>query len=150
MKDRQGVTFQERILALRLADREPSCHQLGKADLLTHAFSLKRRPQEPSRRLLTLPRTCAASLNDVTITEEAVRSHLKDINTKKAPGTDEVSPRLLRRSTVKLTKPLTHIFRHCLQQRVVMEREERHTSAQKEPEVRARKLPTHLFPIGRH
>ena len=115
VKDRQGVTFQERIPALRKPDGELAITSQAKADLLAHAFSQKMKTQEPERRLPTLPRISATSLDGVVITEEAVMRHLKGINTKKAPGPDDVSPHLLRRCAAQLTRPLTFIFRHCLQ-----------------------------------
>ena len=37
-----------------------------------------------------------------------------DVDTKKAPGPDGVSPFLLKRCAGELSKPLTHIFQQCL------------------------------------
>ncbi|MPC94762.1 putative RNA-directed DNA polymerase from transposon X-element [Portunus trituberculatus] len=47
--------------------------------------------------------------------EAAVTKLLRSTDTRKAPGHDDVSPFLLKHCAEELTKPLTHIFRQCLQ-----------------------------------
>ena len=52
------------------------------------------------------------------ITEEAVKRHLKGANTKKAPGSDDLSPHLLKHCAKELSGSLALVFRQCLQSRV--------------------------------
>ena len=59
-----------------------------KADLFVREFSQKMRTPEPYRQLPILPHLVASNLESVITTEEAIKRHLKNVNTKKAPGYD--------------------------------------------------------------
>ena len=114
VKERQGVASHDRIPALNKPDGGLALSSLEKADLLAQTFSQKMRTPDPDRQLPALPRPVASSLEEVLITEDAVRRHLKEVNTKKAPGPDGVSPHLLKHCAEELIKPLVTIFQQCL------------------------------------
>ena len=115
VKKHQGLTPQERIPPLRKPDGDLAITSREKADLLACHFSQKMTTQEPDRQPPILPPLTASRLGSVIVSEDAVRRHLRGVNTKKAPGPDGVSPHLLRRCSDELTSPLTQIFRQCLQ-----------------------------------
>lgn len=115
VKEQQGLTPQERIPPLRKPDGDLAITSREKADLLACHFSQKMTTQEPDRQPPTLPQLIASRLESVLISEDAVRRHLRGVNTRKAPGPDSVSPYLLRRCSDELTSPLAQIFRRCLQ-----------------------------------
>ena len=103
---------------MRKPDGDMAITSQDKADLLAREFSQNMRTLEPDRQLPILPRLVASSLESVIISEEAVRRHLKNVNTKKAPGPDGVSPHLLKHCAEELTRPMVMIFRQYLLVRV--------------------------------
>ena len=114
VKERHGVASQERIPSMTKPDGDMAITSQDKADHLAREFSQKMRIPEPDRQLPTLPRLVALSLESVMISEEAVRRHLKSVNTKKASGPDGVSPHLLKHCT----RSLVMIFHQFLLVRV--------------------------------
>ena len=85
-----------------------------KADLLAAHFSNKMTVEEPDRQPPYLPRLGNLVLDSLEVTEGNVAKHLRDINTRKAPGPDNISPFLLKHCAEELSRPLTCIFRQCL------------------------------------
>lgn len=72
---------------------------------------------EPDRQLPALPRLTVSRLEGVAISEDAIRRHLRDVNTRKAPGPDSVTPHL-KKCAVELAGPLAQMFPCCLQRGV--------------------------------
>ena len=114
VKQRQGTVTQERIPPLRTAAGDMEVTNQAKAELLAAHFSSKMATEEPNRQPPRLPRLGNQTLDDLVIAEDVVRKLLRDVNTKKAPGPDGVSPFLLKHCAGELSHPLTLIFRQCL------------------------------------
>ena len=55
-----------------------------------------------------------ATFTDTLITTEKVRQHHKNLDTKKAPDPDNISPILLKRCAIHLAVPITMIYRLCI------------------------------------
>ncbi len=88
-----------------------------KTDLLVRQFAEKMTTPEPDRQLPALPRLTVSRLEGVAISEDAIRRHLRDVNTRKAPGPDSVTPHL-KKCAVELAGPLAQMFPCCLQRGV--------------------------------
>ena len=114
VKQRQGTVTQERIPPLRAAAGHLVVANQDKAALLAEHFSGKMSTDDPERQPPRLTRLCDQSLETLVVDEAEVSRLLRAVNTKKAPGPDDVSPFLLKHCAEALSKPLTHIFRQCL------------------------------------
>ena len=57
----------------------------------------------------------ANTLDHIHITEEQVLNCLDKLNVKKTPGTDTISPRMLKEAKDEFLKPLTSLFNKSLQ-----------------------------------
>ena len=114
VKQKQGSTSHERIPALKLPAGDLATGGQEKADLLARHFSNKMTTDEPDRLPPVLPQLCETRLDNLVFTEGVVYKHLKNINTKKAPGPDNLSPFLLKHCAEELAGPLTIIFQQCL------------------------------------
>ena len=53
-------------------------------------------------------------LEEINITEEAVKKKLKNLNANKSPGPDKIHPRILKELHEPLSKPLTLLFRDAV------------------------------------
>ncbi|KAG0710332.1 hypothetical protein GWK47_023035 [Chionoecetes opilio] len=73
------------------------------------------RTQDPERHPPRLARLCHLGLDSPVVTEDSMARLLRTVNIEKAPGSDGVSPFLLKYCTEELTRPLTRIFQQCLQ-----------------------------------
>ena len=100
VKEKQGITSQERVLVLTKPCGNLAVSSQEKADL-AEVFSEKMRNPEPDRWSLPLPRLGTSNTESMVITEAAVRRHLKGVNVKKASGPDGVSPHLLKHCAVE-------------------------------------------------
>ena len=114
VKQKQGTVKQERIPPLRNAAGHLVVANQAKAELLAEHFSSKMSTDDPERQPPRLTRLCDQSLDTLVVDEAVVSGLLRTVNTKKAPGPDDVSPFLLKHCAEALSKPLTHIFRQCL------------------------------------
>ena len=115
VKQNQGTITQERIPPLKTATGNLAVANQAKAELLAAHFSGKMTTEEPDRQPPQLTRLCDHTLDHLMISEDTVVKLLRSTNTRKAPGPDNISPFLLKHCAEELTKPLTHIFRQCLQ-----------------------------------
>ncbi|XP_045112274.1 uncharacterized protein LOC123505177 [Portunus trituberculatus] len=115
VKQRQGTVTQERIPPLKTASGNLAVANQDKAELLAAHFSGKMTTEEPDSQPPQLTRLCDVTLDHLQLSEAAVTKLLRSTDTRKAPGPDDVSPFLMKHCAEELTKPLTHIFRQCLQ-----------------------------------
>ena len=77
-------------------------------------FSSKMATKEPKRQPLYLIPLCNLPLDNILITEDVVARYLRNVNTRKAPEPDGMSPFLLKHCAWERSKILTHIFQQCL------------------------------------
>ncbi|XP_050691050.1 uncharacterized protein LOC126982782 [Eriocheir sinensis] len=113
VKERHGTITQDRIPPLKTPAGGLEVKNQDKADLATH-FTSKMTVEEPDRHPPLLPRLGNFVLENLVITEGTVAKHLRDTNTRKPPGTDDISPFQLKHCAGELSHPLTRIFRQCL------------------------------------
>ena len=114
VKQRQGIATQERIPPLKTRAGSLAVTNQAKADLLAEHFSSKMTTEEPNREPPHLLPLCDTRLDSLVVRENIVARLLRDLNTRKAPGPDGVSPFLLKRCAGELSNPLTRIFQQCL------------------------------------
>ena len=70
-------------------------------------------PTLPTRPLETLP------LDSITITEEAVLKKLKNLDSTKSPGPDEIHPRILKETAIAIAPALTLLYNKSIKSRNV-------------------------------
>lgn len=114
VKENQGLTSHDRVPALTKPCGGLAVTSQEKADVLAQMFSEKMRTPEPEKQPPPLPRLAVANINNIVVTRDAVRRHLKGVNVRKAPGPDGVSPHFLKHCADELTTPLANIFHQCL------------------------------------
>ncbi|XP_045104363.1 uncharacterized protein LOC123499894 [Portunus trituberculatus] len=77
-------------------------------------FAAKMHIPEPDRTPQMLPQIVSEKLISVETSEAEVKVLLRDLDDKKAVGSDSISPRLLRQCAEELACPLAAIFNHSL------------------------------------
>ncbi|KAK8395471.1 hypothetical protein O3P69_006263 [Scylla paramamosain] len=101
VKQRQGMVTQERIPLFKTATGNLVVANQDKAELLAAHFSSRgARPAAPTPHPSKRP--------------DPGSRHLSSVNTRKSPGSDNVSPFLLKHCVEELTRPFTRIFRQRL------------------------------------
>lgn len=118
VKEKQGISKQERIPVLNKPDGTLATRSQEKAELLAIMFSNKMTITEPERHPPALPQLCASRLENINVSEEQVLKYLKLVNTKKAIGPDDISPHILKNCARELAFPLMKIFCSCLQEKM--------------------------------
>ena len=87
-----------------------------KVNLLARHFSKKMTIPDPTRSSPSPPVVAGSKLTSLTITEGEVRAALSTLDETKAVGPDGLSPRVLRRCSGELTRPLLSVFKVILHQ----------------------------------
>ena len=93
---------------------EANIHPFDKAQVLNNHFasiSTIENDKEIDENL-ELPNF---SLNTIVVTEQDVKDQLKNLNSKKPGGPDEITPNLIKTFNTNLIKPLTLLFNRSLQ-----------------------------------
>ena len=86
----------------------------AKADLMAAHYSSRMVTEESERQPLQLTPLCNLHLDDILVTENVMTRYQRNVNTRKAPGPDGVSPFLLKHRAWEVLKSHTHIFQQCL------------------------------------
>ena len=116
VKDSQGVAKDSSIPPLVDSSGETVYSSRDKVELLAKHFSQKMTVPQPSRPPPSLPVVAGVKLTSLSTTVSEVRAALAALEETKAVGPDEVSPRLLRRCSSVLARPLSRLFEAILRQ----------------------------------
>jgi hypothetical protein len=113
---KQKSKVQERIPELQGENGERANGDVEKAEILSNFFAsvYTKEPEGPMPDYP--PRNFAASLDTVTINEEVVKTVLCKIKPDKAPGPDQIRPKVLKECATSLSKPLTIIFKKSIEE----------------------------------
>lgn len=118
VKEIQGSIRQENIPPLNRPDGTVASSNLQKAELLGAMFSNKMRVPEPDLAPPITPQLCHETLTNIQVNPEKVKILLKNTNTKKAIGPDDISPHILHMCSDELANPLTSLFQTCVDEKV--------------------------------
>ena len=116
MKDTQGKTLENTIPPLNKADGTIASSNHQKAELLASLFSGKMMVPDPDRPPPQTRPLCDYTLTNINVCRAKVLKLLKNINTRKATGPDNVSPHILRQCAAELADPLTALFQTCIEE----------------------------------
>ncbi|MPC67992.1 hypothetical protein E2C01_062181 [Portunus trituberculatus] len=87
-----------------------------KASLLAEFFAGKMTVADMGRRPPHLPQETDCAVTDVHVTPGKVEQLLRELKESKTTGPEDVSPRLLKRCSSKLSGPFTSVFESCLRE----------------------------------
>ena len=114
VKEEQGETRGCSVPALTRPDGSVAQTATDKANLLAAHFAAKMCISNPDKTPQTLPQIVSENLFSVETSETEVKVLLRDLDDKKAVGSDSISPRLLRQCAEELARPLAVIFNNSL------------------------------------
>ncbi|XP_069979403.1 uncharacterized protein [Penaeus vannamei] len=97
IKEHQGETREPTIPPLIKPDGTTASRNRDKADLLGSLFSRKMTVPDANRTPPEIPSVCHDQLPGLQICHTRTKVILQNLNTKKAPGSDDISPHTLRR-----------------------------------------------------
>ena len=113
---RSKTKIKEIILRVAKENGTLTDNDLDTASVVNETFTTVFTKEDPSS---VIPPTNynynGSILRDIEITEEMVKKVLTNLNVNKSAGPDGITPRLLKKCSESLTKPLTMIFRKSLQ-----------------------------------
>ena len=115
VKEQQGEVRGTSIPSLLREDGSLAHSAQDKANLLARQFAGKMTIPEPERTIPALPHIIKDTLTDIKVSEVEIKNALLKMDEKKASGSDNISPRLLRQCASELARPLASLFSHCLQ-----------------------------------
>ena len=116
VKDSQGEATDSTIPPLLTENGGTASSTTDKVNLLARHFSRKMTVPHPSRPPPSLPVVAGLRLTSLAVTEREVRAALATLVETKAVGPDGVSPRVLRRCSAVLARPLSRLFEAILRQ----------------------------------
>ena len=116
VKDQQGTGHRDAIPPLTRPDGTTATSSEDKASLLAEFFAEKMTVADMGRCPPHLPQETDCTVTDVQVTSEKVEQLLREVEESKATGSDDVSPRLLKRCASELSGPLTSVFQSCLRE----------------------------------
>jgi len=116
IKEHQGETREPTIPPLTKPDGTTASRNRDKADFLGSLFSRKMTVPDANRTPPEIPSVCHDQLPGLQICHTRTKVILQNLNTKKAPGSDDISPHTLRRCAAELSQPLSSIFQSCIEE----------------------------------
>ena len=116
VKERQVTSHQETIPPLTRQDGTTAVSSKEKAHLLADIFSAKMTIADPNRSPPQLAQECDQTVTTVEVTQKRVEHLLKAVDVRKASGSDDVSPQVLRHCSRELAGSLTEVFTSCVRE----------------------------------
>lgn len=116
VKEKQGISRQDIIPPLTRQDGTVATSSREKAQLLATLFAEKMRVSNPQLPPPCLVQQCEETVTKVEVTCSQVKRLLKELDTKKATGPDDISPQILKRCASELCVPLTTVFSACIRE----------------------------------
>jgi len=116
VKEYQGETRESTIPPLTQPDGTTASSNREKANLLGSLFSRKMTVPDANRTPPEIPSICHEQLPGLQICCVRTKEILQNLNTKKAPGSDDISPQTLRWCAAELSQPLSSIFQSCIEE----------------------------------
>ncbi|MPC43634.1 hypothetical protein E2C01_037286 [Portunus trituberculatus] len=89
-----------------------------RAQLLASLFAGKMKVGNPQQLPPQLIQHWEKTVTMVEVTHQQVKRLLRVLDTKKATGSDDISPHLLMQCSQELAAPLTQVFTTCVQENV--------------------------------
>ncbi|XP_063609421.1 uncharacterized protein LOC134783471 [Penaeus indicus] len=96
VKEHQGETREPTMPPLTKPDGTTASSNREKANLLGSMFSCKMTVPDANRAPPEIPSMCHEQLPGIQICRTRTKEILQNLNTKKAPGSDDISPHILR------------------------------------------------------
>jgi len=117
IKQQQGLLQDDTIPPLTKPDKTTAITSEEKAQVLATHFASKMSVPDLDLIPPSVPLYTKATLKTISIKVDEVKKILRHLDTNKAMGGDQISPRLLKGCADQLAEPLCRLFNNCLQRK---------------------------------
>ena len=114
VKQNQGCMNKNDIPPLNKPDNTIAFSNAQKADAFAQYFSNKMKVAEPDRQPPQIPQVTSNCLKSFKVDKDDIVGHLKTLDTSKATGPDQISPRIFKLCAKELAEPIATILQSCI------------------------------------